>query len=93
MLKVAAQIFYDPSPVGVTYDEIAERGNALSEPLILGGSRLVIHIQTAEEAVEDFLSIVRQLAKEKEDAGFVRADNAVASFKDVYVRRAANAPK
>ncbi|KAJ2928867.1 hypothetical protein H1R20_g8224, partial [Candolleomyces eurysporus] len=87
-------IFYDPSSVGVTYEEIAQRGSAHPEPLILGGSRLVVHIQTSEEAVEDFLSIVRQLAQEKKDAGFVPTDDAAAgAFKDVYVRRAANTPK
>ncbi|TFK41382.1 threonine aldolase [Crucibulum laeve] len=82
-------IFYDPSPLGVTYDEIAEKGSALPEPLFLGGSRLVVHIQTSEEAVNDFLSIVRELAEEKKKAGWVRPANGQASgdFKDVYIRR------
>ncbi|TFK23113.1 threonine aldolase [Coprinopsis marcescibilis] len=88
-------IFYDPSTVGVTYDEIADRGSELSEPLVLGGSRLVVHIQTSPAAVEDFLSIVRTLAQEKEDSGFVPEEpsenNGV--FKDVYVRRAAKVNK
>ena len=88
------KIFYDPSPVGVTYEEIAERGSALPEPLILGGSRLVVHIQTSEEAVEDFLSVVRQLALEKKEAGFVPTESdATGAFKDVYVRRAPKATK
>jgi threonine aldolase len=68
------QIFYDPSPVGVTYDEIAERGSALSEPLFLRGSRLVIHIQMSDAAVDDFLDLVRQLAEEKRKAGFVKLE-------------------
>jgi len=63
-------VFYDPSPVGVTYDEIAERGSALPEPLFLGGSRLVIHIQTSDAAVDDFLDVVRQLAEEKTKGRF-----------------------
>jgi len=72
----------------VSYDEIAERGAALPEPLSLGGSRLVVHIQTSEEAVEDFLSVVKQLAEEKKVAGFVQPDGqTAAAFKDVYVRR------
>ncbi|KAF8213298.1 pyridoxal phosphate-dependent transferase [Mycena galopus ATCC 62051] len=82
-------IFYDPSSVGVTYDEIADRASDLPEPLILGGSRLVIHIQTSESAVADFLSIVRQLAEEKKAAGFVKPPPAVnGTHKDIYVRRA-----
>ncbi|KAJ6627153.1 threonine aldolase [Mycena sp. CBHHK59/15] len=85
-------IFYDPSSVGTTYDEIADRASDLPEPLILGGSRLVVHIQTTESAVDDFLSIVRQLAEEKKAAGFVTPEpkaNGNSLYKDIYVRRAA----
>lgn len=81
-------IFYDPSPLGVTYDEIAQRGRALPEPLFLGGSRLVIHIQTEDAAVDDFLGIVRQLAKEKRLAGFTKPERqSKGDIEDVYVRR------
>lgn len=81
-------MFYDPSPVGVTYDEIAERGLALPEPLFLGGSRIVIHIQTSDAAVDDFLELVRQLSEEKQKAGFVKPERQPnGAFKDVYVRR------
>lgn len=73
----------------MTYDEIAERARALPEPLFLGGSRLVIHIQTSEQAADDFLEIVRKLAKEKRDAGFVPTNpSADSDIKDIYVRRA-----
>ncbi|KAJ7102156.1 pyridoxal phosphate-dependent transferase [Mycena belliarum] len=83
-------IFYDPSTVGVTYEEIADRASDLPEPLILGGSRLVVHIQTSESAVADFLSLVRKLAEEKKAAGFVKpGPNANGTtYKDIYVRRA-----
>ncbi|KAJ7293353.1 pyridoxal phosphate-dependent transferase [Mycena rebaudengoi] len=84
-------VFYDPSSVGVTFDEIADRASDLPEPLILGGSRLVVHIQTTESAVQDFLSIVRQLAEEKKAAGFVKPEpkaGANGIYKDIYVRRA-----
>ncbi|KAF9014948.1 pyridoxal phosphate-dependent transferase [Cyathus striatus] len=75
--------FYDPSPLGITYDEIAERASALPEPLVLGGSRLVVHIQTSETAIDDLLN-------EKKKSGFVRPENGVnRAFADVYVRRAA----
>ncbi|PPQ76180.1 hypothetical protein CVT26_009357 [Gymnopilus dilepis] len=87
-------IFYDPSPLGVTYDEIADRASELPEPLFLGGSRLVVHIQTSEAAVEDFLSVVRQLAEEKRAAGWVRPANHVnGEVKDVYIRRVPKAAK
>ncbi|KAF8168324.1 pyridoxal phosphate-dependent transferase [Crassisporium funariophilum] len=81
-------IFYDPSPIGVTYDEIAEKGSALADPLFLGGSRLVVHIQTSDAAVDDFLAVVRELAEEKRKAGFVKPEEHVnGTIKDVYVRR------
>jgi threonine aldolase len=81
-------IFYDPTPIGVTFDEIGDRGSALPEPLFLGGSRLVVHIQTSEAAVDDFLKIVATLAAEKKAAGFVKPEGLNgSSLKDVYVRR------
>jgi threonine aldolase len=87
-------IFYDPSPLGVTYDEIGERGSAHPEPLFLGGSRLVVHVQTSDAAVDDFLGVVRQLAEEKRAAGFVKPEQHVnGDIKDVYVRRVPKATK
>ena len=64
-------MFYDPSPIGVSYAEIVERASQLPDPLTVGGSRLVVHLQTSPQAVEDLLSVVRQLAEEKKAAGFV----------------------
>ncbi|PFH50753.1 hypothetical protein AMATHDRAFT_60597 [Amanita thiersii Skay4041] len=82
-------LFYDPTPIGLDYNEIGERAAALPKPLVLGGSRLVVHIQTSGEAVEDFLALIRQLAAEKEAAGFVRSElnGNGNTYKDVYVRR------
>lgn len=83
-------VFYDPSPVGVTYAEIAERATQLANPLKVGGSRLVVHIQTSPAAVEDFLTIVRDLAEEKRKAGFVPPERKAQPnghiSKDIYVR-------
>jgi threonine aldolase len=48
----------------------------------------VVHIQTSESAIDDFLAVVRELAEEKKKAGFVKPppqQNGV--YKDVYVRR------
>lgn len=83
----ARQVFYDPSSIGVDYDEIAERASALPEPLFLGGSRLVVHIQTTEAAIDDFLALIRELAEEKRKAGFVRPDGPSTALKNIYVRR------
>lgn len=35
-------VFYDPSPLGVEYAEVAERAAALERPLRVSGSRLVV---------------------------------------------------
>lgn len=84
-------MFYDPSPIGVDYAEIADKAKDLPEPLVLGGSRLVVHIQTSESAVDDFLTVVRELAEEKKKAGWVRPEkiqtNGGCHVKDIYVRR------
>ncbi|KAF7437057.1 Threonine aldolase [Pleurotus ostreatus] len=82
-------VFYDPSPIGVDYGEIADRASLLPEPLFLGGSRLVVHIQTTEQAIDDFLSLVAQLAEEKKKAGFVPqpVEKKTGRYHDVYVRR------
>jgi threonine aldolase len=66
------KVWYDPSTVGTNYAEIAERAEKLPEPLSLSGSRLVVHIQTSERAVDDLLGVVRRLAEEKRAARFVR---------------------
>ena len=82
-------VFYDPSPLGLDYDEIAKGASELKEPLILGGSRLVVHIQTTEQAVEDFLALVASLAEQKKKEGWARPQtNGAAKVKDPFIRRA-----
>ncbi|KAJ3793621.1 pyridoxal phosphate-dependent transferase [Lentinula aff. detonsa] len=81
-------VFYDASSIGSNYDEIAERGAALPEPLFLGGSRVVLHIQTSEAAVDDFINLLATIAEEKRKAGFVKPETQVNGHPDVYVRRA-----
>ncbi|KAF8898362.1 pyridoxal phosphate-dependent transferase [Infundibulicybe gibba] len=81
-------VFYDPTVLGFDYGEIADRASQLPEPLVLGGSRLVVHIQTSEAAIDDLLSLIRDLAKEKKEAGFVRPKpQQNARMKDIYIRR------
>ncbi|OBZ79664.1 putative low-specificity L-threonine aldolase [Grifola frondosa] len=83
-------VFFDPSPIGVTYAELVDRASKLPEPIKLGGSRLVIHIQTSPAAVEDFLTLVRQLADEKKQAGFVPPERKASPngrpYSSIYVR-------
>ncbi|THV05974.1 hypothetical protein K435DRAFT_773487 [Dendrothele bispora CBS 962.96] len=81
-------IFYDAPSIGTTYDEIAERALQLPEPLFLGGSRLVVHIQTSDAAVNDFLKLIATIAEEKKKAGFVKPQvQQNGKYHDVYVRR------
>ncbi|KNZ71454.1 Threonine aldolase [Termitomyces sp. J132] len=84
-------VFYDPSPIGLDYNKIAERASKLSNPLFLGGSRLVVHIQTSEAAVDDFLALMSELAEEVKRAGFIKPDPSTerSVHKDIYVRRVA----
>jgi threonine aldolase len=79
--------------LGLDYGEIAERAAQLPEPIKLGGSRLVVHIQTAPAAIDDLLALVREMAEEKKKAGFVPPEIKEnlpngSMYKDVYVRRA-----
>ncbi|KAI0359177.1 hypothetical protein OH77DRAFT_1575929 [Trametes cingulata] len=82
-------VFFDPSPVGISYVELVERARSLPEPIKLGGSRLVVHIQTSPQAVDDLLALVRQLAEEKKAAGFVKPEKTLTNgkaFKNAYVK-------
>ena len=85
------KIFFDPTTVGVTYEEISERASQLDPPLKLSGSRIVIHVQTSDEAVNDLISVVRKLAEEKRAAGFVftppeAAGTGGQGYRNVYYR-------
>ena len=71
MLIVSCKVFFDPSPIGVQFDELIARAAALPEPIQIFRSRLVVHIQTSPEAVADLVSLVRTLAEEKRATGFV----------------------
>ncbi|KAH7921961.1 hypothetical protein BV22DRAFT_1038023 [Leucogyrophana mollusca] len=82
-------VFYDPSTIGVEYWEVVERAAAHPKPLTIPGSRLVVHIQTSPEAVEDLLSIFRVLKEEKVRAGWTPPEGIVEKvdgLKNVYVR-------
>jgi len=87
-------VFFDPTPLGVDYDELILRAAALPDPIKFSGSRLVCHIQTSPEAVQDLLQLVRVVAEEKRSAGFVPTPvgngvngSAKPAYRDVYVRK------
>nr|VWO96628.1 Alanine racemase TOXG (EC [Ganoderma boninense] len=84
-------VFFDPSPIGVTYEEIIERASQLPSPISVGGSRLVVHIQTSPQAVDDLLGVIRKLAEEKKAAGFVAPERTAypngRPYSSVYVKR------
>jgi len=65
-------LFYDPAPIGVTYQEIAHRASELARPIAVGGSRLVVHVQTSPEAIADLLGVIRTLKEEKAREGVNR---------------------
>jgi threonine aldolase len=71
------QVFFDPSPIGVSYQEIAVAAANQPIPIKASGSRMVVHLQTAPEAIEEILDVIRKLADEKRAAGFVRPEQAV----------------
>jgi len=51
---------------------------------------MVVHIQTSQDAVNDFLDLVRQLAAEKQQTGFVPEQKSFWSegiYKDPYIRK------
>ncbi|KZT61084.1 hypothetical protein CALCODRAFT_59273 [Calocera cornea HHB12733] len=86
-------VFFDAPSVGIAYDELTERAASLAEPLYVGGSRLVIHYQTAEKAVDDLIDLVRVMAGEKRKEGFVPgqteqqpSDAGYPKLKEVFVR-------
>ena len=66
-----AQVFFDPSTIGVEYGEVVRRAATLPDPITLSGSRLVVHIQTSSEAIDDFLQLIDVLRGEKMNEGFM----------------------
>ncbi|TDL28744.1 threonine aldolase [Rickenella mellea] len=81
-------VFFDPSRLGLDFSEISESAASLENPIKVYGSRLVVHIQTTPEAVDDLLSLIKKLADEKAAAGFVPPSKPETNGvpKDVYVR-------
>lgn len=81
-------MFFDPTTLGISYQELVTRASELPEPIRLGGSRLVVHIQTSSQAVDDLIELIRVLAEEKAKAGFVPTNGAISgsAIQNIYVR-------
>ncbi|OAX39431.1 hypothetical protein K503DRAFT_799677 [Rhizopogon vinicolor AM-OR11-026] len=82
-------VFYDPTTIGVEYWEVTDRAAALPKPITLSGSRLVVHIQTSPDAVDDFLSLIKTLKQEKIQAGIVPSKEGVVDsdgMRNIYVK-------
>ena len=82
-------MFFDPTTLGIDYRELVTRAAELPEPIRLGGSRLVVHIQTSTEAVDDLINLIRVLAEEKVNAGFVPTVDGHtngSAIQNIYVR-------
>jgi threonine aldolase len=51
---------------------------------------MVVHIQTSDDAVDDFLQLIRELAAEKQWAGVVPKQTSYQAngiYKDPYIRK------
>lgn len=51
--------------MGISLNDVIERGAGLSNPFILNGNRVVIHHQTDPQALQELLSIIHQLQGER----------------------------
>lgn len=71
------QVFFEPKSIGSTVAEISRRAAELPEPLGVYSSRLVVHLQTTETAVDDLVRLVHKIATEKRAEGFVKPSKQV----------------
>lgn len=65
------KIFYDLTPLNIHLDDLAIRALALPDPITLGGPRIVIHLQTSEDAVNDLLALISVMKEEQIAKGWV----------------------
>jgi threonine aldolase len=55
-------VFFDPSPLGITTEEVCAALAELPDPIRLTSNRCVVHHQTSPNAVDDFVREVKRLA-------------------------------
>jgi threonine aldolase len=61
-------VFFDPTPIGLTADAVLARMQDLPIPISFMGGRIVVHHQISPEAVQVFLTTVKEM-KEAVEAG------------------------
>ena len=66
---ISLQVFYNPTPLGLTLDSIMARLKSLPIPITVMRERCVVHHQTSPQAVEDFIDTVREMKAEKDIGG------------------------
>ncbi|KZW02025.1 threonine aldolase [Exidia glandulosa HHB12029] len=81
-------VFFSCEGLGFDASEVVKRAEALPDPITLFGERLVVHIQTSEEAVDDLLALFKALIEEKRAAGLANgvATNGSATSASPYVK-------
>ena len=64
-------MWFDAAHLGVSVKEVVQACRDHPDPIHLYGERLVVHVQTTPEAIEDIIQIFIRLIEEKKAAGFV----------------------
>lgn len=83
------QVFFDPTPAGLTMGSIIARLEQLDDPIVIRGARCVIHHQTSPQAIEDFISCVAEMKLEKEQGGHpecAKPDVTTPELEDAQIR-------
>jgi len=57
-------VFFDPTPLGLSIGQVCDALGKLPDPITLNANRCVIHHQTSESAIDDFVAEVKRLASE-----------------------------
>jgi len=68
-------LYYDPTPLKLTLAEIRERAASLPDPITVLGPRLVVHVQTSPELIDDFIDLLKTMASEKGIVGHINQGN------------------
>lgn len=56
-------VWFDPTPLGFTVEELAVR--AKTRGITLGGTRIVVHLQITDEAIEQLILCAKELKTER----------------------------
>lgn len=92
-------VWVDTSPLGFSTAELTRRGLDIDngrKRVILGGSRIVLHFQITDEAVDDLIELVKTMKEEYANGGSSKTSNGAetsASPYDVSALRQALAGK